>query len=517
MIALFISIINIMKKLQYQRALLHLVVIAAFYFPTAPLHAESLLWNRTEPGWWCGLGNDIWGDGYLYSQGCISLVQQPNISITQTVSVVRVNDVGMETGEQLPCGSTVPSGASIRFKFAPLSATDIYWFGTGGALDSPYGAWGDSSRPPTDVCQPHDYVGSFNFGANVDQYVSLLANSPIRSVAATGSACISGQEQSTCRNVRAGRVNATFSIAPITGKVYHQYYFNGTYGGIGNKCIVSLDQMQLIPNGTAISTAAPAAFAVGPWRPVRPGDYGGEPYTLRVPQQSISCPITVVDATGMPPNPPTITPDPDTTCTPGSAFPLSLTATDPDRDRIRFLLDWDSNGSIDEFVPPSGYISSGSTVRATRTYVAPGAKRLSVMVEDDEGLTSAWRASGFSCAEEDISGGGNDGLNDRQNEAGASDGDVFNGQVADLSFRAVPSLVRSGASTRVHWHAQDMSSCTISSANGDRWNSLTSPLGGVVSAPIFNRTKYTLSCLDANGVSHVKTATVSVAPNWNER
>ena len=493
------------------------MVIGAFFFPTAPLLAESLLWNRTEPGWWCGLGNDFWGDGYLYSQDCISFVQQPNITVTQNVSVVRVNDSGVETGEQLPCGSTVPSGTSLRFKFAPLSATDIYWFGTGGALDSPYGAWGDTSQPPTDVCQPHDYVGSFNFGANVDQYVSLLANSPIRSVAATGSACASGQEQSTCRNVRAGRVTATFSIAPITGKVYHQYYFNGTYRGIGNTCIVSSDQMQFIPNGTAISTAVPAALAVGPWRPVRPGDYGGEPYTLRVPQQSISCPITVVDATGMPPNPPTITQDPDTTCTPGSAFPLSLTATDPDRDRIRFLIDWDSNGSVDEFVPPSGYISSGSMVRATRTYVAPGAKRVSVLVEDEEGLTSASRTSSFSCVnsrlrpDTDSIIGGNDGLNDRQNGA------VFNGQVADLSFRAVPSLVRSGASTRVHWHAQDMSSCIISSTNGDHWNSLTSPIGGVVSEPIFNRTKYTLSCLDANGVSHVKTATVSVAPNWNER
>jgi hypothetical protein len=86
-----------------------------------------------------------------------------------------------------------------------------------------------------------------------------------------------------------------------------------------------------------------------------------------------------------------------------------------------------------------------------------------------------------------------------------------------LDLRVVPSLVRGGNTTKVNWSAQNVESCTVSGENGDSWNGVQSPVGGETSSPITTQTTYTLSCIDVDGATLTKQATVRIIPSWRER
>ena len=61
-----------------------------------------------------------------------------------------------------------------------------------------------------------------------------------------------------------------------------------------------------------------------------------------------------------------------------------------------------------------------------------------------------------------------------------------------------------------------MQSCTVRGDNGDSWSGLQSPIGGETSATIQGQTTYTLSCIDLEGATHIKTATVRIIPTFLE-
>jgi hypothetical protein len=57
----------------------------------------------------------------------------------------------------------------------------------------------------------------------------------------------------------------------------------------------------------------------------------------------------------------------------------------------------------------------------------------------------------------------------------------------------------------------------VSAPNGDARTAFESPVGGQISSPITEETTYTLSCIDSEGLTVTRTATVRVAPSWRER
>ena len=87
---------------------------------------------------------------------------------------------------------------------------------------------------------------------------------------------------------------------------------------------------------------------------------------------------------------------------------------------------------------------------------------------------------------------------------------------ADLDLRVIPSLLRSGNTTKVNWSASNVSSCSVSAPNGDAWSALQSPLGDTTSKPIAGETTYTLSCLALDGSTLTKSATVKIIPTFQE-
>lgn len=192
-----------------------------------------------------------------------------------------------------------------------------------------------------------------------------------------------------------------------------------------------------------------------------------------------------------------------------------MQATDPNNDRIRYGIDWDNNGSVDQFVPPSGYVASGTTQTAARTYTTEGTKTIRIFAQDEGGLTSGVTTTSFNCtAAASVDDDDTDEtLIITALDTGGGDGD---GSLIDLSLRAIPSLVPPGERTRIHWSSTNADSCTVTAPNGDSWGTTQSPIGGESSSPITEETIYTLRCLDTSGTEYTQTARVNVLPLWSE-
>jgi hypothetical protein len=65
--------------------------------------------------------------------------------------------------------------------------------------------------------------------------------------------------------------------------------------------------------------------------------------------------------------------------------------------------------------------------------------------------------------------------------------------------------------------ASNVQSCKVSAQNGDAWNAIQSIIGGETSSPIKTATTYTLTCIDLQGATQTKTATVQILPTFQEQ
>jgi hypothetical protein len=245
------------------------------------------------------------------------------------------------------------------------------------------------------------------------------------------------------------------------------------------------------------------------------------PYELAVPQQTISCPITVSDTgTGNGPSVPLVTLGVGgaVSCVAGTPYSLTFSATSSQGASLRYGIDWDGNGSIDQYAPNPGYVPSGTVQTVSRTYASSGAKTVKVLAQDSNGVSSPWSTVSFTCAQ------GPDKDADAMADDAPGDGsgigmDGAGGGVVspDLSLRAVPSLLRRGLTTKLSWSATHVTSCSVSGSNGDTWQGIVSPVGGAVSSPITNQVVYTLSCTASDGQTYIQKATVNVIPGWQEQ
>jgi len=444
-------------------------------------------------------------------------IQTPAVSVQYAVSIADA-----ETGLPIPSGSTVPAGTKVRFAFEPHVFSDVYWFATGSFMSSPYGTWITSQKqgPGSTVDQvPQEAGGSFqdlctenNFTArmrgrgNYDIFTSLAVNAPMKRIEGLGGytctpvAPIGPAPVSGVGYLDGGGMECTFDAE---GTIQSDFIFDATHGhfyiGVGN---VDGD-----PNscGPARNTTDGGALLNGDSR-----------YTLSVPAQVISHTLTIgpTDPDALPPTAPTVAAA-GAACVVGTSYTITMTATDPDGDRLRYLIDWNNDGAVDQIVPASGSVDSGTAQTAARTHATAGAKTLRVRAEDETGVRSAWAALSFSCAQDEMTEAtvplfGDDGATlNGQDAAGASS--------ADLQLRAVPSLVRSGSTTRVTWSATGVESCAVTGTNGDEWVGTESPVGGEASGSIRGQTVYTLACTDRSGAAHSRTATVNIVPTWQER
>ena len=466
-------------------------------------NAMSVVYSTTYTGTVCGNYERTW-DGFRFAQICRAggapRIVNPHASVAYHARVI--NKV---TGAPITCGSTVPQGTQVGLEFVPHDYLDIYWFATGYLVDSPYGDWVPGAAVPSSgICADKNYIRAGKKFAYT--YTDLSVSPPTKSLSGTDQmGCTpSGDGNMTCSMPTAGSFNPTFNFAPTTGAYWFDWSTQFLRAEGVQACTV---QSALRGEIAPFSTAAPM-----------------NPYVLNVPAQAISCPINVVlDPNQHPPATPDVSITGSAACTIGTPHSISVSATDSDGDQIKYGIDWDANGTVDQFVPSSGYVPSGSSQSAARTYTTAGNKTVKVVAIDTSGLMSGWQSITFGCVDSgddsaDRSGDGNlsgfDG-----NEGGGGFFGIGGGESIspDLTIRAIPSLVRNGETSKINWSATNVVSCTVDAPNGDSWDTITSIIGGNISKPITRQTTYTLSCLDLQGETLTKTAVVNILPKWKEK
>jgi hypothetical protein len=547
--------------------------------PLGIASAESIQWTKTEkqPS---GTGlaafrlsdrtygaSNIWTTVNDYWQ--YSLIQNPTARIEYNVEVTDA-----DTGAVYRCGSStpIPVDTRLRFRFIPHESQDIYWFSTGASFDSPYGDWvNNAARPHADMCSnfaSKDYVGTDTNKNNPNPagmitgkiYYSLSVDPPTKTLAVDSQFECSGTASSLSRVCKAktpGPTTNTFSWSATKGK-----YYGRTKVTQGTETTRTVENR----NGTTRTVTTEAIPTGSCWTSNRAAEHVVKkdnsawafyfaPYDLDVPKQTFNCPIVIAT----PPDgnrTPTISAGNPPACTTGSPHTLSFTGSDPDGDKIKYIINWGHLGSSDTWVngtsdiETTALMNSGS-IQKTRTYSLIGSKSVLVRVEDEHGARSEWITLSFNCAQ----GGGsaqNNPVND-DSDAFCSDPAYANdpnctssgegsfsgtgtgvgtgsgsgsGTNPDLVIRAVPSRVKPNDRTRIHWSTLNVraDSCTVTAPNGDSWTGGQSPTaeeapteGGEETSPIAEQTRYTLACTDLSGNRVSKVATVSLLPSFEEK
>lgn len=420
--------------------------------------------------------------------------------------------INKDTGQPLGTSSTVPYGARLSFKFLPHKNSHIFWSTSGNFQDTPNGTWINGADRPGDLCSRSDNIianaagwsgiiaGKKKKGQRVywDGYAHYVVSPPSKQISGlSGLSCDGSSSAMDCTMNKAGTYTVDFNFDSAGGRLW------AGGGERGKDCEM-----------TGADSASVPAQRITYTITVEPEEKENDS-----PSSPAAAPALGVGGS----------------CIVGEPFLISMTSTDPDGDQLRYLVDWDADGSTDQIVPPTGYVLSGTTQTASRTYSIPGSKTVKVRAEDEAGALSDWSTLSFTCTEAPLPETQcTDGIdNDGDGKIDAADPDcTASGGVseftfgppppppppgpADISIRAVPSLVRPNTTTRVFWSSSNVSSCVVTGNNGDNWTGLASLLSGNLSSPITKRTIYTLACIDLTGETVTKTATVNIVPTWRE-
>ena len=472
-----------------------LFLLLGMLFPAGTIHAESVKFSVSFPK--------------VYEEWMRDAPKHVNhLTINAFAGSVEyaMRVVNAETGQVLPSGSTVPQGTRVKLEFLPESMS---WHTSGSIYDTPYAYW-TNTLPPAVACTSADMIINQNgkkfngklSGKNI--YAPVYAKPPVKTVqntSALGSCSAPADGDTTCTVSSVGTHTITFDYAQSQSYQYARIY-----------------------NMDVSRDAAPASRwpkvnvcePIGKLSSIR--DFAGgatnEPRsTVTLPHKTIPYTITVEpsDPNNTPPTSPALTTA--GACVTGTAHAISMVAKDPEEDQIRYLIDWDNNGSIDQTVPSSGWVNSGTSQTASKIFATAGSKTVQVRTEDKKGAVSAWKAISFTCAQSPDSTTvplvGDDGTGDGSGGDGSG---IIPDAVLDLS--AIPSIIRSGKTTQVNWNATNVraDSCTVTAPNGDSWTGATSPVGGETSAPITGQTIYTLSCVDLHGATQTKTEIINILP-----
>lgn len=112
--------------------------------------------------------------------------------------------------------------------------------------------------------------------------------------------------------------------------------------------------------------------------------------------------VNVQGAGNQPPTAPTITGP--ISGAEGTSYTFGFQGSDPDNDQVRYGIDWDNNGNVDQWAPGSGYVNSNTALNLTRTWTTAGSYTFQARTQDNTGALSGWAqhtivisAAGGSC------------------------------------------------------------------------------------------------------------------------
>lgn len=371
----------------------------------------------------------------LWLHGHIGGNQRPEIS-SPSVSVsyyVRVEN--SDTGEQISDQQTVAVGTPINFNVKEFEDVDIAWNGTGQAIDTPYGRWVDSRRPPTssERCVSYDYFGTFG-GDRF--YVPFLVVRPDYSIEHGGTAGLDcDQDGFNCIVTSSGTINSNIIIDSTTG----QFYFQKKGGSSSNS---------RSRRGSFGSRSCDYVNA-----PMRENRRSGI-FTQVVPQQNININLQAVDGANI---------EPPIVSGPESAFigdevEYSITGTHPENEDIRFAKYFNEvSGGFTSYGTPD----PDFTASTTKIYNSTGLKE-------------------FKARTNGINGSYSDYSNTHQTQINP---------LPEIDLTAEDDQILVGESTTLSWEAQYADSCSSEDFETD-WQTS----GTVTVAPSFSK-EYEITCL----------------------
>ncbi|PIR82690.1 hypothetical protein COU20_01150, partial [Candidatus Kaiserbacteria bacterium CG10_big_fil_rev_8_21_14_0_10_59_10] len=403
-------------------ALLVSVFFFAHIFAPLAAHAYSVVWSSHAGDW----RTDVpWPIDDL---GARATLENIHVSVEYGI---RMTDAA--TGRVLKKGETVPLGTRVNLSFIAHQKPHINWFVSVGSWDSPYGHWMSPwwDRPPQNM----EKIAELYSHDGVELYATYAVEPPGKSIGGTGSLpCSSSGANRICTLNQPGSYTFVFNFDRTPGGMWARSTFRTWDDGNPSSKEIPVPAQKI---------SFPLTVAVAPAE----GDGQGAPEQPVVsasgaaPEGSASASVS---GSGV--------------CIVGQPYTIQMTATDPEGDRIRFGIDWDANGTIDQFAPSTGFVPSGSTQTAQRTFSTSGTKTIQVLTMDEHGHTSGWVSHTFVCGET-----GEAAPFQFSDDTSGTSGN----QSPSLTLRAIPSLVRIGETTNLHWSAANVASCAVRGTNGD--------------------------------------------------
>ena len=372
-------------KITLSISILSIFIFVFSIIGTPYVEAESTVWSKTFP------------DSYYAKIGpeYITALISPSVQVRYKYQMR--ND---DTGGLISCGDSVPTGTSVTYEFLPHHYTDVYWFGTGRAYDSPYGSWvRNAGRSSGGICVTKNYYFTETGNGFVNatkHYSDFAVNPPAKRVEdLPADNCTAGLGgNTTCLFDEPGVINSKFVFESTYGKWHYGYTRKILSRGI---CTVIEDPLNDIPTTNAwiirFFTGSPGSSVNG--RTYIRKNSSEDPvsiFSTLIPEQKINCQVNVKDPTGTAPEKPVITGD--SYCKVGIPAEYTFVAADPDTDpeesQIRYAIDWDADGSVDQLVPGSGYLPSHTPQTVSHVWRTPGPKTIRAFTEDKQGLVSDW-------------------------------------------------------------------------------------------------------------------------------
>ena len=188
--------------------------------------------------------------------------------------------------------------------------------------------------------------------------------------------------------------------------------------------------------------------------------------TIAIPAQSIPYPLSIVSgvSSGKPGNPSISISNP--ACVVGAPVSFTFTSTNSSGARIKYGIDWNNDGTADEWAPPSGFVASGVSQSVAHTWNAAGSYTFKAFAQNESGVRSGWTSHTVLC-------GGT-------------------GPIALLT--ADPSTVQSGNSSTLEWSSANATSCA-----GNGFNTGGATSGTVSTGPLTTATSYSVTCINSVG------------------
>jgi hypothetical protein len=420
-----------------------------------------------------GLGG-YFPQAYFFYWGYTDTLSNAVTTVTYQVDVVNNT-----TGTPIADGATIPVGTVLRFIPKAFDYQDIRT-AADGVLGSgtAYGNWGITGSTGVTVSNLlYTYLPSINYSL----YASTQITQPAITIAHGGTATLSCDVTGfICTVTGGGSITSTIRYAATQGELYgalrmHSDPIRQYPDNVFTRILYPVqDPAKLLSAGCEVRPAYSDPFLGFPTIPA------GDPkipdlldetrerncasqantnkFTLAVPQQTIVFNFNVLGAANNVPTPPTIT-GPNTG-TASAVLSFSFTSTDTDNDQLRYGVDWDNNGSVDQWVPGSGYVNSGTSQTVNHSWPT-GTYTFQVLAQDTKNGNSTWAPKVVTISAAPI-----------------VSGEIF------ANGTGGATTILAGQQATLSWNSSGVSACTASGVStGESWTGTSNP--GVSTIALF--------------------------------